>query len=82
MPERPKILEILKREALLEYLEDVVIFTDRVKQGGGGQERVGAGLVWQPPYRADLFQRWFPLGVGKEVLDTELYTLREALLLV
>ena len=41
-------LEIVKREALLEYLEDLVIFTDRAKQGGDGQERekerVGVGL--------------------------------------
>ena len=43
-------LEIVKREALLEYREDRVIFTDGAKQGGVGQERagverIGAGLV-------------------------------------
>ena len=38
-----------KEKALLEYLEDLVIFIDRANQ-----ERVGAGLVWQLPYRADI----------------------------
>ena len=38
-------LEIAKWEALLEYLEDLVIFTDGAKQGGGRQERAGVGLV-------------------------------------
>jgi hypothetical protein len=65
-----------KDEALLEYLEDLVIFTD-----GAKQERAGAGLVWQLPYRADLFQRSILLGEGKEALDAELYAIKEALLL-
>jgi ribonuclease HI len=65
-----------KDEALLEYPEDLVIFTD-----GAKQERAGAGLVWQLPYRADLFQRSIPLGEGKEALDAELYAIKEALLL-
>ena len=38
-----------REEALLEYPEDLVIFTD-----GASQEKAGAGLVWQLPYRADL----------------------------
>ena len=41
--------KVTKEEALLEYLEDLVIFTDRANQ-----ERAGAGLVWQLPYRADI----------------------------
>ena len=38
-------LEIAKREALLEYLEDLVMFTDRAKQGRVRQERARVGLL-------------------------------------
>ena len=71
-----KELKLAKREALLEYPEDLVIFTDRVRQ-----ERAGAGLVWQPLYRADLFQRRIPLGEGKEALNAELFAIKKVLLL-
>ena len=68
--------ELAKEEALLEYPEDLVIFTD-----GANKERAGAGLVWQLPYRADLHQRSIPLGEGKEALDAELYAIKEGLLI-
>jgi hypothetical protein len=68
--------ELAKEEALLEYPEDLVIFTD-----GANQEKAGAGLVWQLPYRADLHQRSIPLGEGKEALDAELYAIKEGLLI-
>jgi len=48
---------------------------------GSRQERAGAGLVWQLPYRAELFQRSIPLGEGKEALDAELHAIKEAILL-
>ena len=61
---------------MLEYLKDLVIFTDRANK-----ERIGVGLVWQLPYRADLHQRSIPLGEGKEALDAELYAIKEGLLI-
>ena len=67
--------KLAKEEALLEYPEDLVIFTD-----GASQHKAGAGLVWQLPYRADLYQRSIPLGEGKEALDAELYAIKEGLL--
>ena len=67
--------KLAKEEALLEYLEDLVILTDRASQ-----ERVGAGIVWQLPYRADLYQYRILLGEGKEAIDIELYTIKEGLL--
>ena len=69
--------KLAKEEALLEYLEDLVIFTD-----GASQDRAGAGIVWQLPYRADLYQHGIPLGEGKEALDAELYAIKEGLLVV